>query len=123
MLKRNLPFVLLLVLGNLLENNAFSQPTWTLDPFGKSKKPEKFEERKLGSEKTADKKFTKPRHLIQNTVTHYNYYYNANNKLNAVVERAKIAQKDDYSKLLPFYSYSLENTASQKQELDSVIRR
>ena len=37
---------------------VLSQPTWTFDPFGKEKKPEKYENRKLGSEKTADKKFT-----------------------------------------------------------------
>jgi tetratricopeptide (TPR) repeat protein len=100
---------------------TIAQPTWTLDPFGKEKKPEKYENRKLGSEKTADKKFTVPRRALQNTITHYNYYFNANNKVNAVVERAKISNKDDYSKLLSFYPYSLENTAAQKQELDSVI--
>ncbi len=121
MLKRNLSIVLLLSVFCLAQNKTFSQPTWTLDPFGKEKKPEKFEERKLGSEKTADKKFTKPRHLIQNTITHYNYYFNANNKVNAVIEAAKTSQRDDYTKLLPYYPYSLENTASQKQELDSVI--
>lgn len=102
-------------------NKAYAQPTWTLDPFGKEKKPVKFEERKLGSERTADKKFTRKRHFLQNTVTHYNYYFNANNKLNTVVDKAKSAQKDDYSHLLSFYPYSLENTLSQKQDLDSVI--
>lgn len=102
-------------------NKAFAQPSWTLDPFGKEKKPEKYETRKLGSEKTAEKKFTKSRHVIQNTVTHFNYYFNANNKLNSVIERAKIASKDDYTKLLPFYPFPLESTAAQKQELDSVI--
>ena len=41
--------------------------------------------------------------------------------MNSVVEKAKISSKDDYSKLLPFYPFSFTNTASQKQELDSVI--
>ncbi|MBK7883076.1 MAG: hypothetical protein IPJ81_04150 [Chitinophagaceae bacterium] len=100
---------------------AFTQPTWTFDPFGKEKKPQKFENRKLGSEKTAEKKFTKPRHFFQNSVTHYNYYFNSNNKLNAVIERAKLSHQDDYSKLLSFYSYSLDNTSNEKNELDSVI--
>lgn len=98
-----------------------AQPTWTLDPFGKEKKPEKFENRKLGSEKTADKKFTVPRNFYQNTVTHYNYYFNANNRVNTVIDRAKFSQKDDYATLLAFYPYTLESTASQKIELDSVI--
>lgn len=100
---------------------AFAQPTWTLDPFGKEKKPEQYEEKKLASEKTGEKKFTRFRRIIQNNTTHYNFYFNANNKLNAVVERARLAQQEDYSQLLPFYSYSLENTALQKTELDSVI--
>lgn len=98
-----------------------AQPTWTIDPFGKEKKPEKYEDKKLGSEKTAEKKFGVGRRIIQNTVSHYNFYFNANNKINAVIERAKLSNKDDYSKLLSFYPYSLENTAAQKTDLDSVI--
>ena len=100
---------------------AVAQPAWTINPFGKEKKPEKYEEKILPSEKTADKKFGFGRKIIQNTTSHYNFYFNANNKLNAVIERAKISNKDDYSKLLSFYPYSLDNTASQKTELDSVI--
>ncbi len=84
-------------------------------------KPEKFKTKVLKSEKTGQKKFTLPRRFVQNTVSHYNYYFNANNKINEVIERARIANKDDYSKLLPFYGYSLDNTASQSSELDSVI--
>lgn len=84
-------------------------------------KPQKFKTKTLKSEKTGQKKFTLPRRFVQNTVSHYNYYYNANNKINAVIERARIANKDDYTKLLPFYGYSLENTAAQKTDLDSVI--
>jgi tetratricopeptide (TPR) repeat protein len=84
-------------------------------------KPEKYKTKILKSEKTGEKKFTVPRRFIQNTVSHYNYFYNANNKLNQVIERARIANKDNYAKLLSFYSYSLNNTAEQKIELDSVI--
>lgn len=114
-------FVGLVIFFSLVSTGTLAQPTWTLDPFGKEKKPEKYEEKMLGSEKTASKKFTLPRRFIQNSVTHYNYYFNANAKLNTVIERAKISQKDDYSKLLDFYPYTLENTASQQVELDSII--
>ena len=102
-------------------NNAFGQPAWTINLLDSTKRSKKFEERKLGSEKMAEKKFTKIRHVFQNNFTHYNYYYNANNKINAVIERAKIAQKDDYTKLLSYYGFTLENTALQKIELDSVL--
>ena len=96
-------------------------PTWTIDLLGKEKKPAQFEDIKLGSEKMAEKKFTPFRHFIQNNFTHYNYYYNANNKIKTVIERAKASQKDDYTSLLSFYPYSLENTLGQKTELDSVL--
>ena len=121
MLKRtiNLLLIFLILLG--LPFFVLSQPTWTFDPFGKEKKPEKFENKKLGSEKTADKKNTAARLYYQNNITHYNYYFNANNRVNSVVERAKYSYKDDYSNLLSFYPFSLDETATQKAELDSVI--
>ena len=85
------------------------------------KKPERYENRRLGAEKTGEKKFTLPRRILSNTTTHYNYYFNANTRLNDVVEKAKASHKDDYSQLLPFYNYSLETTSQDKVELDSII--
>lgn len=114
-------FILFFVILCIFSGRAYTQPTWTLDPFGREEKPEKYEEKKLASEKTADKKFTTFRRFLQNNTTHYNYYFNATNKINGVLERAKMSNKDDYSKLLSFYPYSLENTATQQVELDSVI--
>lgn len=84
------------------------------------KKPKEYDERVLRSEKSDQKKFTLPRRVIQNMVTHYNYYYNANLKLNEVLERAKEAFKDDYSRLLPFYNYTLDATAGDSIQLDSI---
>jgi tetratricopeptide (TPR) repeat protein len=85
-------------------------------------KPKKFENRILASETSNNgKKFKKSRRFIQNTITHYNFYYNANFKLNMVVAKAKTQFRDDYARLLPFYNYSLDATLAQKKELDSVI--
>lgn len=84
-------------------------------------KPKKYENRKLASEKTTDKKIGFGKKVYQNTVTHYNYYFNANRRLNDLVETAKGSFKDDYSKLLPFYNYTLDATSENKQELDSII--
>jgi tetratricopeptide (TPR) repeat protein len=102
-------------------SSVYAQPAWTFDPFGKEKKPEKYEEKLLPSEKTATKKFGLIRRFLQNTTSHYNFFFNANAKINSIIERAKISNKDDYAKLLSFYPYSLDNTASQKADLDSVI--
>ncbi|HTL06910.1 MAG TPA: tetratricopeptide repeat protein [Chitinophagaceae bacterium] len=84
-------------------------------------KPKKFENRKLRSEKTGDKKFTIPRRFMQNTTTHYNFYFNANEKMKEVLARAKAAHRDDYTKLLSFYNYGFEETAQYKTDLDSII--
>ncbi len=122
MLKRTInPLFIFLIFSGFSIPVLAQGPTWTLDPFGKQKKPEKFEDRKLGSEKAIDKKFTVVRNIYQNNITHYNYYFNANNRVNSVVDRAKLSLKDDYSNILAFYPYTLEATASQKSELDSVI--
>jgi hypothetical protein len=85
------------------------------------KKPKQYETRVLKSEKADQKKFTLPRRFIQNTTTHYNYVFNATNKLNEVLERAKSAHRDDYAELLSFYNYSLDITAQDKMQLDSII--
>ena len=84
------------------------------------KKPQEYEERVLRSEKSDKGKFGLPKRFIQNTVTHYNYYFNANNKLNEVLDRAKTAFVDDYTKLLPFYNYSLDATVQDSIQLDSI---
>ncbi len=107
----------------LFTSICIAQPAWTFDILGKEKKPEKYEEKLLASEKTGIKKFGVGRKFLQNTVSHYNFFYNANVGINTVIENAKIAQQDNFAKLLPFYGYTLDNTASQKTELDSVIYR
>ncbi|MEI9945119.1 MAG: tetratricopeptide repeat protein [Chitinophagaceae bacterium] len=84
------------------------------------KKPKEFENRVLQSEKSDKKKFSLPRRLMQNTMTHYNFFFNANNKLNEVLERAKAAHTDDYSELISFYNYSLDATAADTIQLDSI---
>lgn len=84
-------------------------------------KPKPYEERELKAEKTGDKKLKAHKRFLQNLTTHYNYFFNASNKLNEVIERAKQGHKDDYNKLLPFYNYTLDATAQDQQQLDSVI--
>ncbi|RYY53820.1 MAG: hypothetical protein EOO09_16650 [Chitinophagaceae bacterium] len=83
------------------------------------KKPKEFENRLLRSEKT-DKKLTAPKRFIQNTVSHYNYFFNASNKVNEVINRAKLVNKDQFDFLLPFYNYSLDVTAADSIQLDSI---
>ncbi len=93
-----------------------AQPGTTID----LKKPAKYENRTLGSEKTKEGKIGKGKKFFQNTITHYNYYFNANNRINEIINRAKQSTKDDYTQLLPYYNYSLDLTATDP-DIDSVI--
>ena len=86
-------------------------------------KPEEYEERVLRSEKTKEGKLRLPGKVVQNTVTHFNYTYNATRKLNDVLQKAKEVHRDDYATLLPFYNYSLSVTRKDSLELDSVIQK
>ena len=96
---------------------SFAQKGTTIE----LKKPKKYEDRTLASEKTADKKWGFGRHAFQNMITHYNYYFNANQHLNEIVTAAKAAHRDDYTKLLSFYNYDLNSTAQNTADIDSVI--
>src|SRR6187551_3089866 len=86
------------------------------------KKPKQFENRQLPSEKYAEKKFTFLRHFFQNNYTHYNYFFNANLRLNEIISEAKQHHGDDYTRLLPFHPYSLEET-SKSTEIDSILQK
>src|SRR5688500_15408468 len=85
------------------------------------KKPPPYENRELKAERSGKKKFSKYKRFWQNTYTHYNYFFNANNKLNEVIARAKASHKDNYAELLPFYNYTLQATSQDKTQLDSII--
>ena len=101
----------------IAHSDLFAQPGTEIE----IEKPKKYENRKLASEKTTDKKIGFGKKVYQNTVTHYNYYFNANRRLHEMLEVAKLSFRDDYAQLLPFYNYTLEATAENKQELDSIV--
>lgn len=98
---------------------VIAQPYATID-LDKSK-PKQYENRLLRSEKTGEKTLTANKRLFQNAFTHFNYYFNANNKINDIIGRAKAGYKDDYTQLLSFYNYTLDATSQEKKELDSVV--
>ena len=99
---------------------AMAQPGTSIDL--EKEKPEKYKEKLLNSEKTPDKKIGFLKRFANNTITHYNYYYNSTVKLDEILERAKSSFVDDYTQLLPFYNYSLSATAQDK-DIDSIIHK
>lgn len=107
-----------LCVATLLSYAAYTQPPSLSFEL---KKPEAYKEKPLGSERMADKKFKFPRTFLQSTYTHYNYFFNANEKVKTVIYNAKKQFKEDYTELLPFYNYTHEATKAQKNDLDSVL--
>jgi len=111
------PKTILLVFGVFAIQPLFAQVNITFD----LKKPKIYEDRKLPSELTPDKKIGPIKRLKENIFSHYNFYFNSNQKIEKIVLAAKQSHKDTFNTLLSFYNYSLNTTAQQQQELDSVI--
>jgi tetratricopeptide (TPR) repeat protein len=86
-------------------------------------KPKKYENRVLASEKTVSTKSNFLKRWNQNLNTRFNFAFNAATILEGVVGSAKQSFKDDYTQLLPFYNFALQNTKAQEKELDSIIHK
>ncbi len=108
---------LMVLVGVLMAMGLLAQGNITYDLV----KPKAYENRKLASELTPDKKINPIKKLKENIVSHYNFHFNANLKLSKVIASAKQANKDTFTALIPFFNYSLDQTAQQQQELDSVV--
>jgi tetratricopeptide (TPR) repeat protein len=107
----------MVLVGLLMSTGLLAQGNITYDLV----KPKAYENRKLASELTPDKKINPIKKLKENIVSHYNFHFNANLKLSKVIASAKQANKDTFTALIPFFNYSLDQTAQQQQELDSVV--
>ncbi len=75
----------------------------------------------LPYERLLNKKYTLGRRAYQNTVSQFNYLFNAEISLEEIIQKAKSQHEDDFTELLPFYNYDLSNTA--KESIDSIIYR
>lgn len=75
----------------------------------------------LPYERLLNKKYTLGRRAYQNTVSQFNYLFNAEVTLDEIIQKARSIHEDDYTELLPFYDYDLSITA--KESIDSIIYR
>ena len=75
----------------------------------------------LPYERLLDKKYTLGRRAYQNTVSQFNYLFNAEITLNEIIQKARELHEDDFTELLPFYDYDLSITA--KESIDSIVYR
>ncbi len=75
----------------------------------------------LPYERLLNTKYTLGRRAYQNTVSQFNYLFNADITLDEIIQKARANHEDDYTELLPFYDYDLSITA--KESIDSIIYR
>ena len=85
------------------------------------KKGPREEERPLPYEILLNKKYTLGRRAYQNTVSQFNYLFNAEEELKEIIQNARNQFTEDYSNLLSFYDYDLN--AISKNNIDSIIYR
>ena len=78
-------------------------------------------EKPLPYERLLKKKYTLGRRAYQNTVSQYNYLFNAQEEFKELIANARNSYLEDYTNLLNFYDYDLATTS--KSSIDSIIYR
>jgi outer membrane protein assembly factor BamD (BamD/ComL family) len=109
----------ILLFSMLLPMLSFAQPGASVN----LEKPKKYENRVLASEKPTDKPLNPVKKAGQNLNTRYNFYFNSEKKINDIIFNARSSFKDNFATLIPFYNYDLDGTASQGNDLDSVLMK
>ena len=61
----------------------------------------------LPYERLLNKKYTLGRRAYQNTISQFNYLFNAAISLDEIIQKARNVHEDDYTELLSFYDYDL----------------
>jgi tetratricopeptide (TPR) repeat protein len=81
--------------------------------------------REAWTNKTMLKKPWSPqRRLFQNAFTHYNYYYNANRKMEEALANMQRSKKENYDSLLNLYPFDPNrDSAKLKGDMDTIIRK
>jgi len=76
------------------------------------------------NEKLLKRKWSIQRRIYQNTVTRYNYFYNARRKYDDAIRNLKKNNKDDYTKIISLEPYDVRKSGtSVAGDMDSVIKK
>lgn len=84
----------------------------------------KKKEANYTNETMRKKKWTLPRKVIQNTFTRYNYYFNANRKMEEAVENMVRSGMDNYDSLIALFPFDPDrDSAKLKSDMDTIIHK
>lgn len=76
------------------------------------------------NEKMLKKKWNAPRRAVQNTFTHYNYYFNANRKMEEAEANMERRARDNWDERISLFSFDpLKDSAVFATDMDSVIQK
>lgn len=82
----------------------------------------KQKQKQYSNEKMLKKRWSIPRQVVQNTFTHYNYYFNADKKMDEALANMLRAKKDNYDSLLALYPFNPDRDSSLlSSDMDSII--
>lgn len=74
------------------------------------------------NEKMLKRRWSIPRQIVQNTFTHYNYYFNADKKMDEAVANMLRTRKDNYDSLLVLFPFNPDKDSSLlAPDMDSII--
>ncbi len=74
------------------------------------------------NEKMLKRRWGIPRQIVQNTFTHYNYYFNADKKMDEAVANMLRTRKDNYDSLLALFPFNPDRDSSLlASDMDSII--
>lgn len=76
------------------------------------------------NEKMLKKKWTWPRRLVQNTFTRYNYYFNANKKMDEALANMQRTHKENYDSLISLFIFNPNKDSTKMlSDMDSIIQK
>lgn len=79
---------------------------------------------KYTNEDMRKKKWTLPRKVIQNTYTRYNYYFNANKKMEEAVANMIRSNTDNYDSLIALFPFDPDRDSTKLlSDMDTIIRK
>lgn len=76
------------------------------------------------NEKMRKKSWSLPRKVVQNTFTRYNYYFNADKKMDEAIENMVRSNTDNYDSLLALFPFNPDRDSSKLlSDMDTIIRK
>lgn len=84
----------------------------------------KNKQAKYSNESMRKKKWTLPREVMQNTFTRYNYYFNANKKMEEAEANMVRSHANNYDTLITLFPFDPDiDSTKLKSDMDTIIRK